>query len=884
MERRNEKSGGKRIEPGQEGEREQAARPLSDDNGRRQRESTPLKGNREWGLKCIIHPYCGEGHIPMKCAAFKRLPLAQREALAEVRGRCTRCYHSVGVGCGVHKSCNPPSKWWMPVKPAVPEVPEKFFPKVTTKEGYDSYQCRITVKLVRPQGEPEHKVNSLHVLMEVEAEDTVLTSSVVQSAGLETCKVKAKEVYTPLGKKVVSNLMAIFSLAGVKGEPIAVTAYVIEPTMRTPTKARGLDLLRERFGYPRIRINRQDTMQMEQAVDLRIGKDQDHLLPVWVRDSLHPEDELALCRVLFSPGQVVMGMARQGVKAKKLAAHQASRERSVTKKRADSRTSSATTSESGVVLHYDDSPFSSPSNSSIQELSMDESGMDDTVTRAVFITADSHYQQSPGPEAYSPISYHSGPTDNGDALSLLAGQVLGEYMVDPFGPQDEPPRVIKEASAEEREAVRRDLEEQQETRTVSLVEMDNKEPAFPGRRVIAMEEEESPSETAIDYSGGGYLRRVEVMIPSGCSEEGRAAETPENILGLEDEQPLLLCPVYDMNSSGWSLEEQARYAESFAAEMRLFAESERAHRERLRRQQEERERLQREEEERRQQEERERLLREEEERRQQEEEERLRQEREAERLAEERRKIQEKIAEEKEKLRLAEEEEAKKIRLAEVEEEKRKAEALREERQRLRDAAKIQREEEKKRAEKEDNTGLFLQALERRTEREAGVEASGDHEGNSLEAGQEVKRVEGQSNSDSASEENRRRMEALGGLLSLSEAPPRPFPLGTVILSPVNSLQAYAVRLLEAVGLVSHVREATSLQGRQHFILASESDGRKLAKGKRRAAEAPEGNPKKSAVEGPKGRPVEAVSGLSDSAASQMADLISFSSRKTKDM
>ena len=160
------------------------------------------------------------------------------------------------------------------------------------------------------------------------------------------------------------------------------------------------------------------------------------------------------------------------------------------------------------------------------------------------------------------------------------------------------------------------------------------------------------------------------------------------------------------------------------------------------------------------------------------------------------------------------------------------------------------------------------------------MEASSDHGGTSSEAGHEVNGIERQRISDSASEEDRRRMEALGGLLSLSEAPPRPFPLGTVILSPVNSLQAYAMRLLEAVGLVSHVREAKDLQGRQHFILASESDGRKLAKGKRRAAEASGGPPKKLAVEGPVGQPVEAVSRLSDSAASQMADLISFSSRK----
>ena len=130
MERRKEKSGGRRIEPCR-GE-EQAGKPLREPTGGKQKESTPLS---EGGLKCILDPYCEQEHDPIDCAAFVELPYAHQLGLAEARGHCKHCFKIIGAGCGSRRPCAPRSGWGSRDRPA-PEGfrPEKL-PKIIVKPG-----------------------------------------------------------------------------------------------------------------------------------------------------------------------------------------------------------------------------------------------------------------------------------------------------------------------------------------------------------------------------------------------------------------------------------------------------------------------------------------------------------------------------------------------------------------------------------------------------------------------------------------------------------------------------------------------------------------------------------------------------------------------------
>jgi hypothetical protein len=176
MERRKEKSGGRRIEPCRD--KEQAARPLCKVGGGKQKESTPLREERREGPKCILDPYCEQRHDPINCAAFVELHLAHQLAMAEARGHCKRCFNIIGAGCGSRNPCTPHEGWRSRDRPGPGGfLPEKI-PKLTVREGFDNFLGLMSVNLVRREVEAVCKVNSLQVLMDVEAEDTIVTGSV----------------------------------------------------------------------------------------------------------------------------------------------------------------------------------------------------------------------------------------------------------------------------------------------------------------------------------------------------------------------------------------------------------------------------------------------------------------------------------------------------------------------------------------------------------------------------------------------------------------------------------------------------------------------------------------------------------------------------------
>ncbi|MFN9910302.1 MAG: hypothetical protein ACK56F_30020, partial [bacterium] len=66
--------------------------------------------------------------------------------------------------------------------------------------------------------------------------------------------------------------------------------------------------LRERFAWrPSIPMTR--TARQPKAMDLVIGRDNQKVFPEFVQEAKYKKDDLVLCDIPFSPGQVVHGHA-----------------------------------------------------------------------------------------------------------------------------------------------------------------------------------------------------------------------------------------------------------------------------------------------------------------------------------------------------------------------------------------------------------------------------------------------------------------------------------------------------------------------------------------------------------------------------------------------
>ena len=390
------------------------------------------------------------------------------------------------------------------------------------------------------------------------------------------------------------------------------------------------------------------------------------------------------------------------------------------------------------------------------------------------------------------------------------------------------------------------------------------------------------------------MREVRVMIgpDTPCRDE---RTLPRELESMRPCSPPPARPVYDISSLTWPPEDQARYAEQFAGLMRTALEAEKRYEEEQRRIQEEEERRRREERERQRLEE-ERL------RREQEEERRMLEEQE--RLAAKREKIQKEKAEAQARLRWVQhqtelkkkaeaEEEARKRRLAQIEEEVKKAEAVKRERAKQKEEARIRRAEERRRIDKEDNTGVFMDAVARREQEKADA------------------LLDSTSEEDSESSEEDEPAETLEEMVSEANSVPQRFPKGTIILAPSNPMQVWAMKIMLATGLMRGAGHVENLQGRQYFTLADSPEKCGESSGKRKIREpAPEPEAKRTAVEedlemtsepdvpapeesGNRSQEgtsdslgennVMAVSGLSSSAASQLIDQIRAGVSKRKE-
>ncbi len=123
---------------------------------------------------------------------------------------------------------------------------------------------------------------------------------------VELFPTEPKTVTTVMGRTVESRHIAINPLQSVKkeGEPVVIGAWVVESATWSKRKAPMIKNLRRRFVL-RPTIPMAHTARKPRMMDLVIGRDNPKVFPELAQEAQYRKDDLVLCNIPFSPGQVV---------------------------------------------------------------------------------------------------------------------------------------------------------------------------------------------------------------------------------------------------------------------------------------------------------------------------------------------------------------------------------------------------------------------------------------------------------------------------------------------------------------------------------------------------------------------------------------------------
>ncbi len=132
---------------------------------------------------------------------------------------------------------------------------------------------------------------------------------------VELLPTEPKMVTTAIGRTVESRQIAILPLKPKKGEGerVVIGAWVVELATWSKGKAPMIKNLRERFML-RPAIPMTQTVREPRMMDLVIGRDNYKVFPELAQEAKYKKDDLVLCNIPFSPGQVVYGHAQSSIK------------------------------------------------------------------------------------------------------------------------------------------------------------------------------------------------------------------------------------------------------------------------------------------------------------------------------------------------------------------------------------------------------------------------------------------------------------------------------------------------------------------------------------------------------------------------------------------
>ncbi len=131
---------------------------------------------------------------------------------------------------------------------------------------------------------------------------------------MELLPTEPKMITTALGRTTESRQIAILPFKSKKGgeERVMVGAWVVELATWSKGTAPMIKNLRKRFVW-RPTIPMKQTVREPKMMDLVIGQDNLKVFPEFAQKAMYKKDDLVLCNIPFSPGQVVYGHAQSSI-------------------------------------------------------------------------------------------------------------------------------------------------------------------------------------------------------------------------------------------------------------------------------------------------------------------------------------------------------------------------------------------------------------------------------------------------------------------------------------------------------------------------------------------------------------------------------------------
>jgi hypothetical protein len=179
----------------------------------------------------------------------------------------------------------------------------------------DFYECVALSGVARDDPEPERAiVKEISILFDYEQEHTILYRGWLKDMDVELLPTEPKTITTAIGRTVESRQIAIIPLQHPKkeGEPVVIGAWVVELATWSKRKAPTIKNLRRRFVL-RPTIPMTHTAREPRMMDLVIGRDNYKVFPELAQEAKYKGDDLVLCNIPFSPGQVVYGYAQANI-------------------------------------------------------------------------------------------------------------------------------------------------------------------------------------------------------------------------------------------------------------------------------------------------------------------------------------------------------------------------------------------------------------------------------------------------------------------------------------------------------------------------------------------------------------------------------------------
>jgi hypothetical protein len=179
----------------------------------------------------------------------------------------------------------------------------------------DFYECIALSEVARYNPGPERAiVKEISILFDYEQEHTILYRGWLKDMDVELLPTEPKTITTAIGRTVESRQIAIIPLQSAKkeGKPMVMGAWVVELATWSRKKAPMIKNLRRRFVL-RPTIPMAHTAREPQMMDLVIGRDNHKVFPELAQEAKYRRDDLVLCNIPFSPGQVVYGYAQDNI-------------------------------------------------------------------------------------------------------------------------------------------------------------------------------------------------------------------------------------------------------------------------------------------------------------------------------------------------------------------------------------------------------------------------------------------------------------------------------------------------------------------------------------------------------------------------------------------